>query len=71
MVRCWRWVSPLEGRRWLLLLGIEGWCGWHVVVVIGFGAEGAECEVVDEDADCNYHYDEDLLKIDQYFVTSR
>jgi len=28
------------------------------VVVVGFGAEGAECEVVDEDADGDYHYDE-------------
>jgi len=31
------------------------------VVVVGFGAEGAECEVVDEDADGDYHYDENLF----------
>lgn len=51
----------MEGRGWLLLLRVEGWCGGHVVVVVGFGAEGAECEVVDEDADGDYHYDENLF----------
>lgn len=41
---CLRWLTPLEGCWWLLR--VEGGCGGHLMVV-GFGTEGGEGEVVD------------------------